>query len=95
MSGLEKKPIDEFKVEEVKLEELPNVEREEIDSDLFSNLDNTETYVTYYVYIVKEEDNIDKILNKYGITKEELEDYNDISDVKVGDKLIIPKCNEK
>ena len=31
MSGLEKKPIDEFKVEEVKLEELPNVEREEID----------------------------------------------------------------
>ena len=70
-------------------------EREEVTTDLFSNLDNSETYVTYYVYIVKEEDNIDKILNKYGITKEELEDYNDISDVKVGDKLIIPKCNEK
>lgn len=70
-------------------------EREAVAADLFSNLDNSETYVTYYVYIVKEEDNIDKILNKYGITKEELEDYNDISDVKAGDKLIIPKCNEK
>lgn len=78
------------------LEELPKEEKnDDFQSDLFSNLDNSETYVTYYVYIVKEEDNIDKILNKYGITKEELEDYNDISDVKVGDKLIIPKCNEK
>ena len=61
---------------------------------MFSNLDNSETYSTYYVYIVKEEDNIDKILNKYDITKEELESYNDISNINVGDKLIIPKCNE-
>ena len=77
-------------------EELPKEDRNDnFQSDLFSNLDNSETYVTYFVYIVKEDDNIDKILNKYGITKEELEDYNDISDVKVGDKLIIPKCNEK
>ena len=90
-SKVEEKP----NIEEVKLEELPIEEREEIGTDLFSNLDNTETYVTYYVYIVKEEDNIDKILNKYGITKEELEDYNDISNIKAGDKLIIPKCNEK
>lgn len=84
--------------EEVEVVDIPNEEkeeREEISADLFSNLDDTETYVTYYVYIVKEEDNIDKILNKYGITKEELEDYNDITDIKVGDKLIIPKCNEK
>ena len=89
---------DEPKFEEVEVVEMSKDEkedREEASTDLFSNLDNTETYVTYYVYIVKEEDNIDKILNKYGITKEELEDYNDISDVKVGDKLIIPKCNEK
>lgn len=86
---------EEPEFEEIKIEELPIEEREEIGSDLFSNLDNSETYSTYYVYIVKEEDNIDKILNKYGITKEELEDYNDISDIKVGDKLIIPKCNEK
>ena len=40
-------------------------------SDLFSNLDDSETYTTYYVYIVKEEDTIDKILVKYSISKEE------------------------
>lgn len=62
-------------------------------SDLFSNLDDTETYTTYYVYIVKEEDTIDKILSKYGINKEELEAYNNIAEIKPGDKVIIPKTS--
>ena len=63
--------------------------------DLFSNLDDTETYTTYYVYIVKEEDTIDKILTKYGVTKEELEDYNDITNIKPGDKIIVPKTTSE
>lgn len=94
---LNEEPEVHSKFEKVDIVEIPREtdDSEEISTDLFSNLDDTETYVTYYVYIVKDDDNIDKILNKYGITKEELEDYNDISDVKVGDKLIIPKCNEK
>ena len=73
-------------------------EREEIDmpslaGDLFSNLDDTETYTTYYVYIVKEDDTIDKIMAKYGVTKEDLEAYNEITNIKPGDKVIIPKTN--
>lgn len=74
-----------------------DIERNDVDdfaNDLFSNLDNTETYTTYYVYIVKEEDTIDKILIKYGITKEAFEDYNDITNIKPGDKVIIPKTSE-
>ncbi len=72
--------------------ELP-AERDDLisASDLFSNLDDTETYTTYYVYIVKEDDTVDKILSKYGISKEDLEDYNDITEIKPGDKVIIPK----
>lgn len=54
------------------------------------NVDNGETYSTYYVYIVKEDDTIDKILDKYGIAKEELELYNNIENIKPLDKLIIP-----
>lgn len=80
-------PIQDFKVD--------SGSDEKISADLFSNLDETETYVTYYVYIVKENDDIDKIMNKYGVTKEQLEDYNDLSNIKMGDKLIIPKCDEK
>lgn len=74
-----------------------DIERNDVDdfaNDLFSNLDNTETYTTYYVYIVKEEDTIDKIITRYSITKEDLEYYNDIADIKVGDKIIIPKTRE-
>ncbi len=85
-----KKDNSDDRVELVE-ESEENIDKE---NDLFSNLDNSETYSTYYVYIVKEEDNIDKILNKYDITKEELESYNDISNISVGDKLSIPKCNE-
>lgn len=63
-------------------------------ADLFSNLDDTETYTTYYVYIVKEDDTIDKILTKYGVTKEDLEAYNSIEEIKPGDKVIVPKTSE-
>lgn len=74
-----------------------DIERNDVDdfaNDLFSNLDNTETYTTYYVYIVKEEDTIDKIISLYGVTKEDIENYNDITSIKPGDKVIIPKTRE-
>ena len=48
-------------------------------------------YTTYYVYIVKEDDTVEKILTKYDITKEDFENYNDINNIKAGDKVIIPK----
>lgn len=59
-------------------------------TSLFGNMDESETYMTYRVYIIREGDSIDNILTRYGITKEELASYNDLSDVKLGDKLIIP-----
>lgn len=74
-----------------------DIERNDVDdfaNDLFSNLDNTETYTTYYVYIVKEDDTIDKIISLYGVTKEDIENYNDITSIKPGDKVIIPKTSE-
>ena len=73
--------------------ERDDIEMPSITADLFSNLDSTETYTTYYVYIVKEDDTIDKILTRYGVTKEDLEAYNDITSIKPGDKVIVPKTN--
>ena len=61
--------------------------------NIFENLTEQEEYKTYYVYIVRENDNIDTILAKYNITKEILEEYNDITDIKIGDKIIIPEKN--
>ena len=60
---------------------------QETKKEIFSS---TDTYSCYYVYLVQEDDSIDKILNKYKITKEDLALYNDINDIKKGTKLIIP-----
>jgi len=38
-----------------------------INTNIFDNINDNETYSTYYVYIVKEDDTIDKILDKYDI----------------------------
>lgn len=58
--------------------------------NIFENIDSADTYVTYYVYIVKEEDSLDKILEKYNVTKEELANYNTLENITPGTKLIIP-----
>lgn len=67
-----------------------DIDNNNINTNLFNDL-SLETYKTYYVYIVKEDDTIDKILDKYKITKEDLELYNDIADIKPMDKIIIPQ----
>lgn len=66
----------------------------EIISTIFDDLDESrETYATYQIYIVRESDNLELILQKYNITKDDLEQYNDIKELKIGDKLIIPQQN--
>lgn len=62
--------------------------------DLFKETDNQKEYSIYRVYTFLENDTIDSILKKYGITKEELEKYNDLESLKPGDKLIIPSTDE-
>ena len=65
-------------------------------SSLFSSFKDTiETFKTYYVYIVKEEDNLDSILKKYKIDKESLEEYNDLSTISTGSKIIIPSIKNE
>lgn len=60
-------------------------------TSLFDRMDDSvESYKSYSIYIVREGDTLEMILEKYGITKENLEDYNDLSEIKLGDKIIIP-----
>jgi len=88
VSTIEK--IENIKIENDKKEELPRVNTDDVKT-LFDNFDeSTETYTTYKICILKENDTVDSVTLKYGITRELLEQYNDLSDLKIGDKLIIP-----
>lgn len=81
-------------VKEDDKEEMSRIDTEDV-KNLFDSFDDSnETYSTYRVCIVKENDTIESIILKYNISKEVLEQYNDISDIKIGDKLIIPSLYE-
>ncbi len=54
----------------------------------------TEVYKSYKVYIVREGDTIESILDRYHMTKSDLEDYNDLTNIAINDKILIPFINE-
>jgi len=77
-------------LEQIEEKAIMKQEKEEVQS-LFSSLkDDEDTFATYSVYILRQEETIQTILEKYKITKEELEDYNDLSNITTGSKIIVP-----
>ena len=88
--------VEERCVEEENTLPKRNVENiEEKINSIFSNgTFNDEVYVTYNVFIIRDGDTLDSIMEKYNVTQDELEKYNDLSNLKLGDKLIIPNCYE-
>ncbi|HHT38617.1 MAG TPA: LysM peptidoglycan-binding domain-containing protein [Mollicutes bacterium] len=69
----------------------PNIINEEKIKSLFDAFDDSdETFTTYHVHIVRENDTIETITTKYNTTKEEISLYNKIDELKLGDKIIIP-----
>ncbi len=57
---------------------------------LTDKVKNSKETVSYKIYIVRENDNIESIASKYNISLNDLMDYNDINSVSIGDKIIIP-----
>lgn len=87
---------DYFKDEskDIKIEEDTSTNIENNINNLTQNIINNENkYYTYKVYIVREGDTIDTICNKYNVKIEDLIDYNDIDNISIGDKVIIPYIN--
>ena len=73
---------------------------EEIKSDITSKIetglfDKEEKYITYKVHIIRDNEIIDEITTKYNVSKEELEKYNDLNNIVLGTKIIIPISNEQ
>lgn len=77
-----KEDNDEIEIKENKLDEVTSI---------FNNFkDQDDKYVTYHVHIVRENDNIESICSKYKVDKEDLLEYNDLKEIVLGDKIIIP-----
>ena len=54
-------------------------------------MSNTEeSFYKYKIYIMREEDTIESIAIKYNVTLDDLKEYNDLSNINIGDKIIIP-----
>lgn len=88
--------LNNINVEEQKSESNKKSLETENSPSLFATFDTSqETYSTYTVYIVRENDSLDEIMNKYKISKEKLEEYNNLNEIKIGTKLIIPNIKDE
>lgn len=74
----EKKPEREHQVEEM----VPSKNQEESKQ--------VEEYVTYHIHIVKAEETLESIVRNYGVSLEFVQEYNDVTNIQIGDKIIIP-----
>lgn len=93
---------DKEDIIEILDEELNNREivediddKEEIKTDNINNIiENinglTEDYVTYHVHIFRENDTIENIIKLYNTKMDDLKEYNDLSKISIGSKIIIP-----
>ena len=93
-----KEEVPVMKEEEV-IEAEPTMKEDtnnkQVMDSIFSAFANTEeTYSTYSVYILREDDNLEEVISKYNTNREVLSEYNDLDNLKVGSKLIIPTSVE-
>lgn len=95
LPSLEEVPVmkEEEKVTEPTMKE--DTSNKQVMDSIFSAFANTEeTYSTYSVYILREDDNLEEVIAKYNTNREVLSEYNDLDNLKVGSKLIIPTSVE-
>lgn len=61
--------------------------------NIISNMSNDESYYKYKVYIMREEDTIESVAIKYNVSLDDLRQYNDIENINIGDKIVVPFVN--
>lgn len=88
----EKDKIIEEKSDTIKENNIIKEERPKLKvNSLFANLgEENDTFTTYSIYIMREGDTLEKVMDKYKIKKEELEMYNDLSTIELNSKVVIP-----
>lgn len=74
--------------------EEKKISEEEQQTILESINPEEDTFVTYNIHVMSDTDTIESVCTKYNTTQSILSEYNDLSTVAIGDKIIIPDINE-
>lgn len=84
--------IETLKEDDSKKIEFDDKDREIVSSDdIINNVKTIEDgFVTYKIYKIKENETLESIVIKYKTTIEELKEYNDLNNLSINDKIIIP-----
>ena len=94
---IEEKIIDEEpqdSKEEIKEENHDNEEREIKSETIINSVKAEDDYISYHIHIVSSGESLENIALKNHITKEEIENINNITSIEENDKLLIPLENE-
>lgn len=91
---VEDKPVLEDLIEETEKEE-ERVDHETQDTIIDSLKVEDDNFVTYHVHIVRENDTIETICAKYSAQIESIKNINDIEEINLGDKIIIPQTQNE
>ena len=71
-----------------------NEEREIKSETIINSVKAEDDYISYHIHIVSSGESLESIALKYHITKEEIENINNITSINENDKLLIPLENE-
>ena len=92
------KDIVEVKTEvsEEKKEVKTEVSEEKMSEDTVINnfSDTLDDYATYHIHMVSDGETVETICSMYNTNMSILAEYNDLTELTSGDKLIIPEANE-
>ena len=80
--------------EEKELKENIRISEKEEKTIMETIKDSDDTFVTYHVHILKDNETIENICATYGVNTSYLSEYNDIDKITIGDKILIPKIDE-
>ena len=75
-------------------EDVADLPREEEQIVLTNTNDVADEYTTYHIHIIKEGESVETICTMYNTTMDMLMDYNDLSNLAAGEKLVIPSTDE-
>lgn len=85
-------------VAEAKEKETSTTEEKIVKENAITETNKTketeDEYITYHIHLVKAEDTIESISKKYNSNIDYLKEFNNIKELKPGEKIIIPECKD-